>query len=522
LLLAKAKPQTNLFRSLTLADLVLIVGAAIIVIPTMFQVGQFNWTTEQGGHGPIVLATGVWLLWREITTSPAERRPGNALVGALLLAAMLGVYVLARVTGILEIEALAMYGALITGCYLLFGGRLIRSIWFPLLYLALALPPPDSVVAAITQPIKIAISQWAVSLLYAVGYPIASSGVTIQIAQYELLVAAACAGLNSIISLGAICLFLRLPSAPDELRRLRGHRLVGDPDRCVLELHPGSDLDPHHLLYGRVRSAGLPPRLRRTDDVRGRAVDRFRDRQPVHEAPSSPDGASRAMTGAERTGQMLTRRKFALGIAFAGAAGVAAARQPSVRVDYLGKDKLEKVVPDKIGRWTYVSSSGLVVPPEDQLSRALYSQLLTRVYAGDDGSTMMVLVAQSGSQTGILQIHRPEICYNAGGYALSDVQPHTVHLPSGAIPTMSMAATNGARTEQLVYWTRIGNHMPTSWRQQRFAVAIDNLKGRIPDAVMVRVSTISNNRDAALQSIDEFVRAMLDPMAPNVRRVFIA
>lgn len=207
MLLAKAKPQTSLFRSLTLADLALIIGAAIIVIPTMFQVGQFNWTTDQGGHGPIVLATGVWLLWREITISPAERRPGNALVGALFLAAMLGVYVLARITGILEIEALAMYGALITAGYLLFGGKLIRSIWFPLLYLALALPPPDSVVAAITQPIKIAISQWAVSLLYSVGYPIASSGVTIQIAQYELLVAAACAGLNSIISLGAICLF---------------------------------------------------------------------------------------------------------------------------------------------------------------------------------------------------------------------------------------------------------------------------------------------------------------------------
>jgi exosortase len=90
---------------------------------------------------------------------------------------------------------------------MLFGGALIRSVWFPLLYLALTLPPPDSVVAAVTQPIKIAISEWAVSLLYALGYPIASSGVTIQIAQYELLVAAACAGLNSIISLGAICLF---------------------------------------------------------------------------------------------------------------------------------------------------------------------------------------------------------------------------------------------------------------------------------------------------------------------------
>ena len=207
LLLAKAKPQTALFRSLTLADLVLLVGAAIIVLPTMFQVGEFNWTTEQGGHGPIVLATGLWLLWRELKASPAERKPGNIVIGGIALAFFLGIYMLARITGILEIEALAMYAALIAGGYLLFGGALIRSIWFPLLYLALALPPPDSVVAAITQPIKIAISAWAVALLHALGYPIASSGVTIQIAQYELLVAAACAGLNSIISLGAICLF---------------------------------------------------------------------------------------------------------------------------------------------------------------------------------------------------------------------------------------------------------------------------------------------------------------------------
>lgn len=207
LLLAKAKPQTALFRSLTLADLVLLVGAAIIVLPTMFQVGEFNWTTEQGGHGPIVLATGLWLLWRELKASPAERKPGNIVMGGIALAFFLGIYMLARITGILEIEALAMYAALIAGGYLLFGGALIRSIWFPLLYLALALPPPDSVVAAITQPIKIAISAWAVALLHALGYPIASSGVTIQIAQYELLVAAACAGLNSIISLGAICLF---------------------------------------------------------------------------------------------------------------------------------------------------------------------------------------------------------------------------------------------------------------------------------------------------------------------------
>ena len=207
MLLTKARPQTSLIGSVSLADLALIIGVAAIFIPTMYQVGQFNWTTEQGGHGPIVLATGLWLLWRELKGSQAPRRPGNLWIGVPLLAFLLGLYAVSRITGILEIEALAMYGALITGGYLLFGGKLIRSIWFPLIYLALTLPPPDSVVAAVTQPIKIAISDLAVNILYALGYPIASSGVMIQIAQYELLVAAACAGLNSIISLGAICLF---------------------------------------------------------------------------------------------------------------------------------------------------------------------------------------------------------------------------------------------------------------------------------------------------------------------------
>ena len=207
MLLAKTRRQTSLIRSVSFADLALLIGAAAILLPTMFEIARFNWTTEQGGHGPIVMAIGLWLLWRELRSSSAPRRPGNALFGGLAVAGLLAVYLISRITGILEIEALAMYGALIIGAYMLVGGALIRSVWFPLLYLALTLPPPDSVVAAVTQPIKIAISEWAVSLLYALGYPIASSGVTIQIAQYELLVAAACAGLNSIISLGAICLF---------------------------------------------------------------------------------------------------------------------------------------------------------------------------------------------------------------------------------------------------------------------------------------------------------------------------
>lgn len=220
-------------------------------------------------------------------------------------------------------------------------------------------------------------------------------------------------------------------------------------------------------------------------------------------------------------GQMITRRKFALGLAFASVAGVAAARQPSRNVDYLGKAKLEDVLPEKVGRWTFVSNSGLVVPPEDQLARALYSQLLTRTYMDEAGNGIMLLVAQSGSQSGILQIHRPEFCYTAGGYTLTPSVPHPVQLPGRELPALSISATREARTEQIVYWTRIGNHLPTSWTQQRLAVAMDNLKGYIPDAVMVRVSTYGNDKPLAFADVDEFIRALMAKVTPQVRRVLI-
>ncbi|HEV2593854.1 MAG TPA: exosortase V [Sphingomicrobium sp.] len=189
------------------ADIVLGVGCLLLAVPTMYDVATETWTTEQGGHGPLVLATGLWAIWRELKGNAIERRTGRVAIGIPCIALALAGFIVARITGVLEVEDFAMYGSLISGAYLIFGGSVMRAIWFPLVYLAFALPPPDTVVTFVTQPIKIAISTWAVSTLQLLGYPVASSGVTIQIGQYQLLVAAACAGLNSIVTLTALCLF---------------------------------------------------------------------------------------------------------------------------------------------------------------------------------------------------------------------------------------------------------------------------------------------------------------------------
>ena len=185
----------------------LYLGIAAVALPTLIQVMRVSWSTEQGAHGPIVLATGLWLIMRLRPQIRALARPGSPIIAAALLVPSLALYALARITNTIEAEGFAMYFILLALLYHAAGPAVMRLLWFPLIYLAFIFPPPETIVWAVTQPLKIMLSETVVELLYRLGYPIAGSGVTIQIAQYELLVAAACAGLNSLISLTAIGLF---------------------------------------------------------------------------------------------------------------------------------------------------------------------------------------------------------------------------------------------------------------------------------------------------------------------------
>ena len=216
------------------------------------------------------------------------------------------------------------------------------------------------------------------------------------------------------------------------------------------------------------------------------------------------------------------RRKFLLGVLLCSAAGVAAWRQPKAKLDYLGSEKLDELVPKNIGPWSFVAASGLVIPPEDQMEKAIYSQLLTRVYSDGRNPPVMLLLAQSGGQTGFLQIHRPDFCYTAGGYRISTLTLHPIQVGPHVVPTSSMDATLDGQTEHVIYWTRIGDLMPTSWKGQKWAVAEQNLKGIIPDAILVRISIISDDGNKARATIDEFARALIGSIPPNKRAVFIA
>lgn len=192
--------------ALSWRSVVLLTCLAAFSIPTMMFVARASWSTEQGAHGPIVLFTGAWLaskLW-PCARAAGERAPLLPVAAAMGL--LLPVYWISRVAGIVEVEGYAMYALLVATLYSMVGVPGLRLLWFPILYLTFLFPPPETLVALLTQPMKIFVSQVAVHFLSLLGYPIGGEGVFIYIGPYQLLVAAACSGLNSIISLSAIAL----------------------------------------------------------------------------------------------------------------------------------------------------------------------------------------------------------------------------------------------------------------------------------------------------------------------------
>lgn len=196
----------RLRQLVSLPALVLSALVALFVIPTMVFVAHTSWSSEQGAHGPIVLITGLWLLARHLPeVLPHARKPDSWKVAALF-AVVLPVYAIARIGAIVEVEGYLMYACLLVLLYSLVGWDVMRRLWFPLVYLLFVFPPPDTVVAIVTQPMKIFVSRAAVWLLGLVGYPVGGEGVHIYIGPYQLLVAAACSGLNSLISLTALSL----------------------------------------------------------------------------------------------------------------------------------------------------------------------------------------------------------------------------------------------------------------------------------------------------------------------------
>ena len=169
------------------------------------------WTSEDNIHGPIVLSVVLWSIWQRRRILLENNFEGRSASGWVLLGLGLAFYIVGRSQEIVILEVgsqLPIFAAML----LLFRGKTaLRQLWFPLLFLVFMLPLPSFVVDALTGPLKQNISVIVEEVLYKLDYPISRSGVVLSIGPYQLLVADACSGLNSMISLttmGILYLYL--------------------------------------------------------------------------------------------------------------------------------------------------------------------------------------------------------------------------------------------------------------------------------------------------------------------------
>ena len=185
----------------------LALGFAALAIPAAYSLGTETWSREEGAHGPLVLCTAAWLLWRQIPELRRSGTPGRAWIVFAGMSVSLAMYIFGEAFDFITMEAAGLYGAGLTIFYSLFGASELARNWFIFLYLLFAVPPPRSWLDHATFPLKQFVSSAATTLLQPFGIPATHEGVVIYVAQYQFLVEDACSGLNSIIGLLAISLF---------------------------------------------------------------------------------------------------------------------------------------------------------------------------------------------------------------------------------------------------------------------------------------------------------------------------
>lgn len=182
----------------------LAVGFAALAFPAVLKLGAQTWTSEEGAHGPLVLCTGAWLLWRQLPELRKNGEPGRAWILFAGLCLTLPLYVFGEAFDFITVEVMGVYLIGLLFFYSSFGARQITHNWFIFLYLTFAIPPPRTWLDSLTFPLKQLVSATASSLLRPFGIPVTHEGVVIYVAQYQYLVEDACSGLNSIVGLLAI------------------------------------------------------------------------------------------------------------------------------------------------------------------------------------------------------------------------------------------------------------------------------------------------------------------------------
>ena len=202
-------------------------------------------------------------------------------------------------------------------------------------------------------------------------------------------------------------------------------------------------------------------------------------------------------------------------------AGLAAKLTPTEKVaDEREPVDLQKMVPDRFSEWkTDKSIVPIGVSPDVRAKLdSLYTQTLERTYVNPQGQRIMVSIAYGGDQRGeATQVHRPEFCYTAQGFRISRNVVGALSTDYGTLPVRRLVAVQGRRNEPITYWITVGDKATLPGIDRKIAQLSYGLAGKIPDGMLVRISSIDLDEKAAHRLQERFIREMLAELNPKAR-----
>lgn len=218
---------------------------------------------------------------------------------------------------------------------------------------------------------------------------------------------------------------------------------------------------------------------------------------------------------------IISFKHIVVGLCMFAAAGLALALKPSTKISDMGpKINLETLIPTRFGEWTLDETVvPIKVSPEVQANLdKIYGQTLSRTYVNAAGRKVMLSIAYGANQgSDDFQVHRPEYCYKAQGYDIKKGWEDNLKYGSSSLPIQRLEAVQGSRNEPITYWITIGDKATLPGIGRKLTQLSYGLTGKVPDGMLIRVSSISTNASEEYHLQDQFVNAMLNAIEPAQR-----
>ena len=182
----------------------------------------------------------------------------------------------------------------------------------------------------------------------------------------------------------------------------------------------------------------------------------------------------------------------------------------------------EASVPKQIGEWTEQPNPYLQVGLVDTNDKDIdqpYDRVLMRSYSTNDGEPVMLALAYAREQSQDVKIHRPDVCYQAQGFAIKSRKVQTLSIDDQhQVQIVRLVVAQPARLEVVSYWIRIGNEYPVTPLTMRMKILRDGLAGHVADGILVRASSIIEDESqapAAFARQEKFLRELVAAMPSN-------